>query len=127
MSRITGIPFNEFSKKMQAEGQKILAKFETFLVNNLTKSHDRSRCEDEIITVAMWLSRAIKADQEIKDDMIANPLKYELLASKKKRAAEAAEKAIKKYEQRANHSEIEVKLRDGSKRCVIVERKKKSE
>ena len=133
MSQILGVPFTETSKKALHDGQKLLMKFESFMEENLGDSRERRRTFEELISAAMWFSRAIKADQEIKADRADNPAKWAFICEKKKKAEEYMAKAVANGGKAAPRTgykpartEISYKQRDGVSRAVIVERKKPS-
>lgn len=133
MSQILGVPFTESSKKALHDGQKLLMKFEDFMGENLLDSKEKRRAIEELINLAMWFSRAIKATQEITQDRIDNPAKWAFICEKKKKAEEYMAKAVAnggksvpRTGARPARTEISYKQRDGVSRAVIVERKKPS-
>lgn len=131
MSQIVGITFNEFSKKMHHEAQQKLIKIEAFLNSNLVHSHDRSKAIDALVTAGMWIARAIKADQQIKDDREQNPVRYQVMEERKSKYVSALEKAMKEKSQSIREpkpvlpARREYRRTDGG--ALIVERKKKAE
>jgi hypothetical protein len=117
MSILEGISFNENSKKLMQNGQKIMGEIYHFSKDNLLDSRDLHKFWDELTTAAMWYSRAVKADQQLRDDMAANPLKYQIREERKKKSQEAMEKAVR--------AKSEPARRRVASHAVIIERKVK--